>query len=59
LIREKRVIVIARAKKEWYRHIPELESYEKKVVLKNYRNPIITQKNCEESGFELIEEALN
>ena len=54
-----KVIVIARNKKNWYRHVPELEHYSKKVLLKNYRNTTISKGNCSDNGFELIKEALS
>jgi len=60
LMQEEKVIIIARREKEWYRHIPELEYYEKKILLVNYRNPTISQGNCidKDNGWKLIEAAL-
>ena len=58
LMQEEKVIIIARAEKEWYRHIPELEDYEKKIILRSYLNPTISPANCKDNGWELIETAL-
>ena len=59
LMQEEKVIIIARAEKEWYRHIPELEYYKKKVLV-HYRNPTISPGNCidKDNGWKLIEAAL-
>ena len=58
LMNKGKVIIIARGEKEWYRLIPKLETYVKKVLLNSYRNPSITPNNCQNNGFKLIEEAL-
>jgi hypothetical protein len=56
LMQQGKVIVIARAVKEWYQHIPELENYDKKALLKL---PLaITPGNCLDNGWELITAAL-
>ena len=59
LMQQGKVIIIARAEKEWYKHIPELEHYKKKVLLNNYLNPTISPANCKGNGWGLIESALS
>jgi len=59
LMEQGKVIVIARNKRNWYRHVPDLENYKKKVLLKNYRNTVISLRNCVDDGFELIKKVLS
>lgn len=39
------LIVIMRSQKEWYSKIGGLQDYQKKITLKNYQRPYITQNN--------------
>jgi len=52
------IIILTRAKKYWFSAIPELEKYPNLYLTNNYRNPIISEKNCPK-GFSKINEILN
>jgi hypothetical protein len=57
-MQENRVIIIARGESRWYEAVPNLRTYQKKVLLKNCRQTYITPNNCKEDKFELIEAVL-
>lgn len=61
LIKQDKLIIIARGKRIWYECIPELANYEEKgkvVFLKNYRNTTISPGNCNDGDWEKITTAL-
>ena len=46
-IEQRKLIVIMRSERNWYDAVKELKKYPNKVVLKNYRQPYVTEGNCQ------------
>lgn len=51
-------VIIIRSRK-WFDYVPELENYEKSVLLKSPLNPTVTPRNCKDNDWEMITTALN
>jgi len=58
LMQENKLLIIGRHIKMWYKYIPELERYPRKVLLNSYLQTAVSPGNCKEGDFELIKEAL-
>lgn len=52
------VIVVMRGKRQWFKVIPELQSYSRIYYLRNPQNPTISPKNCPE-GYESVVRAID
>jgi hypothetical protein len=53
-----KIIVIMRSKKEWYQAVSGLENYDRKMILKNPRQPYISIGNLGEDNFRTIVQTL-
>jgi hypothetical protein len=48
------VIVVMRGKRQWFKAIPELQSYSRIYYLRNPQNPTISPKNCPEGYASVV-----
>jgi len=51
-------IVLMRAKKHWFEAVPDLETYQNLMIIKNPRNPTISERNLPDGGFQKIIRAI-
>ena len=52
-------IVIMRGRSDWEVAVPGLQDYERRVVLRSFRSPAVSERNCGPKGFERILAALD
>jgi hypothetical protein len=57
-MRQNKIIVIMRSKKEWYQAVSGLENYDRKMIIKNPRQPYISIGNLGEDNFRTIVQKL-
>ncbi len=53
------IIIIPRAKKQWFEAIKELPDYQKKYSTNSYQNIILSEKNLSTETFEILKAKLN
>jgi hypothetical protein len=51
-------VVVMRGRRDWEVAVPRLQDYEGRVILRSFRSPAISERNCGREGFERVVAAL-